>query len=233
MKQQMRRRSHDTSILTFLHERSALIISLGCQRRSAKTANRNSLTDLLIEEKHRPSLCSANVLLEPAHEVFGDFSTVLFGHHLMAIAGQPDIFEIHVRGLYTCLIEPLGCAVGIRTVIARLSRYIENRDALHVYELVRGFLLNPARDEIRPIRLFLANRPQLGRVFDRGIVMKREIGHAPETPRTRSSPFRLFDGWGDWFRCDDALDQLRPAIRGNPTRRCYARVEQQNDRLAD
>ena len=102
----------------------------------------------------------------------------------MAIAGQPDIFEVHVRSLYTCLIEPLGCAMGIRTVIARLSRYIENRDALHVYELVRGFLLNPVWDEARPIRLFLANGPQLGRVFDRGVVMNRQIGHAPETPGT-------------------------------------------------
>src|SRR5215467_1370460 len=118
----------------------------------------------------------------------------------MAIAGQPDIFEVHVRGLYTCLIEPPGCAMGIRTVIARLSRYIENRDALHVYELVRGFLLNPARDEARPIRVFLANGPQLGRVFDGRIVMNGEIGHAPETPGPRSSPFRLLDGWRDWFR---------------------------------
>src|SRR5437016_12730965 len=50
----------------------------------------------------------------------------------MAIAGQADIFEVHVRGLYTCLIEPLGCAMGVRTVIARLSRYIENRDTLNM-----------------------------------------------------------------------------------------------------
>ena len=47
---------------------------------------------------------SANVLLEPAHEVLSDFSAVLIGDHLMAIAGQPDIFEVHVRGLYACLI---------------------------------------------------------------------------------------------------------------------------------
>ena len=99
--------------------------------------------------------CSGNVLLEPAHEVLSDFSAVLFGHHLMAIAGQPDIFEVHVRSLYACLIEPLGCAMGVRTVIARLSRYIENPDTLHVYELVRGLLLNPARDEARPIRLLI------------------------------------------------------------------------------
>ena len=107
----------------------------------------------------------------------------------MAISGQPDIFEVHVRGLYTCLIQPLGCTMGIRTVIARLSRYIENRDTLHIYELVRGLLLNPARDEARSIRRFLANGPQLRRVFDRGIVMNRQIGlrNSPQT-KPQSAP---------------------------------------------
>src|SRR5207244_8233704 len=117
----------------------------------------------------------------------------------MAIAGQPDIFEVYVRGLYTCLSEPLGCAMGVRTVIARLSRYIENRDTLHVYELVRGLLLNPARDEARPIRLFLAKGPQFGRVFDRGIIMNREIGQASETARACSPSFLLIVGCSDWL----------------------------------
>src|SRR2546422_1097953 len=63
---------------------------------------------------------SANVLLEPAHEGLSDFSAVLFGHHLMAIAGQPDIFEVYVRGLYTCLIEPpLHDAQATATACAR------------------------------------------------------------------------------------------------------------------
>ena len=60
------------------------------------------------------------------------------------------------RGLYTCLIKPLRYAMGVRTVITRLSCHIEDWDRLQVYELARGLLLNPARDELRPIRLVLA-----------------------------------------------------------------------------
>src|ERR1035437_8507298 len=109
---------------------------------------------------------SVHVLLEPVHEKLCDASTVLFGHHLVAITGQPNIFEVYVGGLYPCLIEPLGYAMGIRAVITRLSRHIKDRDSLQVYKLPRRLLLNPARDEVRPIRLFLANCLQFGRFFD-------------------------------------------------------------------
>jgi len=39
---------------------------------------------------------------------------VFFGHHLVAIALQSGIFEVHVSGFYACLIEPLGRAMGVR-----------------------------------------------------------------------------------------------------------------------
>ena len=35
----------------------------------------------------QPVVCSVHVLLEPAHEVLSDASTVLFGHELVAITG--------------------------------------------------------------------------------------------------------------------------------------------------
>src|SRR6266404_5928327 len=102
---------------------------------------------------------SVHVLVEPTHEESGDARTVLFGHELVSVAGQPHIFESHEGGLYACLIEPLGDAMGVRTVVTRLSGHFEDRDTLQVYKLVRGLLLNPAWDEVRTIRLVLANGP--------------------------------------------------------------------------
>src|SRR6267143_3805695 len=90
--------------------------------------------------------CSGNVLLEPVHEVLSYAGAVFFGHHLVTIARQSGIFEVHVGCFYACLIEPLGRAMGVRAVITRLSGHIEDRDTLQVYELVRGLRLNPARD---------------------------------------------------------------------------------------
>src|ERR1700682_324966 len=124
-----------------------------------------------------------NVLLEPVHEEFGDPSAILFGHHLVAVSWQPYIFEVHIRGLHAGLIKPLGCAMGVGTMIAGLSGYIEDRDTLQVCELVSGLCLNPARDEARTIRFFLADGPQFGRLFDWRIITNREIGQTPQTPR--------------------------------------------------
>src|SRR5580704_3379846 len=95
---------------------------------------------------------SGHVLLEPVHEELGDFSAVLLGHELVAIAAYPDIFQVHVRRPNTCLIQPLGHTMGVRMVIAPFSGHIEDGDTLQVNQLVRGLLLNEARDKARPIR---------------------------------------------------------------------------------
>ncbi len=112
--------------------------------------------------------CSVYVLIKPGHKEFGDAGTVLLGHELVPITGQPDILESHECGLYTCLIEPLGYAMGVRTVIACLPGHFEDRDTLQVYEFVCGFLLNPAWNEVWPIRFLLANRSQFRWVLDGG-----------------------------------------------------------------
>ena len=120
-----------------------------------------------------------HVLFDPALEVLGDGSAVLFRHHDVAIAGQPFIFEVHERGLYSCLIEPLGYAMGVRTVITRFSGHVEDWDSHEVNELVCRLLLNPARNEVRSIRLILSDGLQLGGFVDRGIITNRKIGQTP------------------------------------------------------
>src|SRR5258708_9226012 len=96
---------------------------------------------------------SVHILVEPTHEESGDARTVLFGHELVSVAGQPDIFESHEGGLYACLIEPLGDAMRIRTEIARLSGHFEDPATLPAYKLVRELLFNPSSDEVRTMRL--------------------------------------------------------------------------------
>src|SRR5882672_1488551 len=171
------------------------------------------VTELLVQLRF-----SVSILVEPAHEKFGDAGAVLFGHHLMAIPGQPDIFESHESGLYPRLIQPLCYAMRVRPVIACLPGNFEDRDSLQVHELVRGLLLNPARDEVWAIRLSLANRLQFGGFLDRRIIVNREIGHAPQTSRTCRTPLCVLNGWGDRFGCQDALDELRPGICDDPAR---------------
>src|SRR5579871_803110 len=63
--------------------------------------------------------------------------------------------------------------------------------------------------------------------------MKREIAEAPETTRTSCPQFRVLDGRGPGFSCDDSLDEFRPRIRCIPTRRCIPGVHEHNDRLAN
>src|ERR1019366_7042623 len=100
---------------------------------------------------------SAYILLQPVHEELGNFRAIFFGHELVPVPANSYILEIYVLGLYSGLIEPLGDAVGVRTVIARLSGHIEYRDGFQINELMRRFFLDPARDEVRPIRPVLAH----------------------------------------------------------------------------
>ena len=77
----------------------------------------------------------------------------------MPVAWEADIFESYVGGLYTCLVEPLGYAMGIRTVIACLAGDFEHGNSREIYEFVRGFLLHPAWNELWPVCFLFANRP--------------------------------------------------------------------------
>src|SRR5579864_7160312 len=84
---------------------------------------------------------SANVLIEPGHEELGDAGAVFFGHHLMAVARQSHVFQSHIRSLDARLVEPLGYAMGIGTVITGLAGNFQDRDALQIYKFVRWLLL--------------------------------------------------------------------------------------------
>src|SRR6202035_183122 len=101
------------------------------------------------------------------------------GHELVAVPGYPHIFEPHECGLDPCLIKPLGYAVGVRAVITRFTGHIENRDALQVNELMRRLFLDPAGNELRPVRFVLANSLQFGGALDWRIVSDWHIGPAP------------------------------------------------------
>ena len=97
----------------------------------------------------------------------------------MTVTGESYIFESNELGFDTSLIQPLSHAVRIRAMIARLARHFQNRNLFHIYELVRGLLLNPARQYIRTIRTFLANGPKFSRVFVGRIVSNRKIRVSP------------------------------------------------------
>src|SRR5258708_7130017 len=140
----------------------------------------------------------------------------------MAVAWQADIFESHVSGLHTCLVEPLRDAMRVRPVITCLARDFENRNTLQVYEFVCRLLLNPAWDEVWAIRLLFTNGVQFGWVLDGRIVMNWKRGYAPKTSRTCRSSLRVLDGWRDWFGREDTLDELWPRISDHPSGRCYA-----------
>ena len=96
--------------------------------------------------------------------------------------------------------------MGVRTVITRLSGHIEDRNCFQVDELARRLLLNPAGDESRAIRTVLANGLEVGRFLDRGIVVNRKIGQAPDTPRTGRSTLRVLAGRCYRLDRDNALD---------------------------
>lgn len=64
---------------------------------------------------------SVHVLVEPVHEKLRDLSAVFLGHHLMAVAGHADIFQVVVLSFYARLVQPLGHATRVRTVITRLA----------------------------------------------------------------------------------------------------------------
>src|SRR2546427_7979283 len=101
-------------------------------RSAAKAIRNSSLLRMMPPEPHTPKEgikwpFLMHVLVEPAHKELGDARTVLFGHHLVAIARQPHGLEPHERSLHTRLIEPLCDAMGIRTVIARLSGHVQDR----------------------------------------------------------------------------------------------------------
>src|SRR5260370_13202845 len=84
-----------------------------------------------------------HVLIEPAHKEPGNARAVFFRHHLVSVAGQSDGLEPYEGSLNTCLIEPLGYAMGVGAMIARLSGYVEHRYSLDVTQLIRRLLLNP------------------------------------------------------------------------------------------
>lgn len=75
----------------------------------------------------------------------------------MAIAGQSDVFQVDVLGLYARLIEPLGNAMSVRAVIARFPGEIQDRYRFEIHKFVRGLALNKARNEPRAVRLVLAD----------------------------------------------------------------------------
>src|SRR5260370_22031975 len=115
----------------------------------------------------------------------------------MSVAGQSDGLERHEGSLNTCLIEPLGYAMGVGAMIARLSGNVEHRYSLEVNQLVRRLLLNPTRNQIRPIRFFLANGLQFRGVFDRRIVMNEGVRQTPHSARTRGPALRVFNERGN------------------------------------
>jgi len=54
----------------------------------------------------------------------------------------------HISGFHSRLVQPLGDAMGIRAVIACLSRHIEHRDGLQVNDLAQRRSTGPrARQE--------------------------------------------------------------------------------------
>src|SRR3981081_4045224 len=134
-----------------------------------------------------------HILFEPVHEQFGDASAILLGHHLVTIAREANIFQVYVGGLHARLIEPLGCAMRIRTVIACFAGHVENWDALHVYELVRRLGLNPAWNKAGTVGLFLAHRTQFSGLFDGRVVVNRKIVDPPKPGRTGPAPLGLFN----------------------------------------
>jgi hypothetical protein len=105
-----------------------------------------------------PAFLLVHVLIEPLHEKLGDASTVPFGHHLVAITGQPDVFESHAIGLDSGLVEPFGYAVRVHSMIAPLSRHLEDRNAHKVHKLVRRLRLNSAPQQGRTIRMLIFSR---------------------------------------------------------------------------
>jgi hypothetical protein len=106
-----------------------------------------------------------HVLVAPTHEEPCSADTIFFGHHLVAISEQPDIFQVHVLGLHPSLIEPLGDTVRLWPMIAGLSGDIQHRNSFQVDEFARRFLLDPARIEVWTIGLLLSNGLQLRGFF--------------------------------------------------------------------
>src|SRR5205823_9571050 len=98
------------------------------------------------------------VFIQPAHKQFEDSCAVLFRHHLMSVARKAHTLEPHERGLHACLIQPFGYAMSVGTAVACLSGHVQNRYRLEIYESMRWFFLYPARNQVRSIGLFLANR---------------------------------------------------------------------------
>ena len=101
----------------------------------------------------------------------------------VSVAEQTDRFETDVGRLHTSLIEPLGDAVRVGPVIARLAGDVEHRDVLQVDQLSCRFLLHHAWDQIGRVRLVLLDGLQLRGFLRRRIVGHRHAAQAPEPSR--------------------------------------------------
>src|ERR1700722_329206 len=151
-------------------------------------AHTKSFSLIKVCGESRCSSCLMYVLIEPAHEVLRDVGAVLFRHHLVAISGEPDILQIYVLSSYAGLIEPLGNAMCVWTVIARLPRYIEHGNIFEIDQFVSRCFLQPAAIQVRAVRFLLTHGLQFRRLLDRRVVMEGKIGGAPDVPRT----FRIY-----------------------------------------
>src|ERR1700682_3895334 len=94
----------------------------------------------------------------PLLEHRGHLDAVLFEHHHVTIAVNPQLFETHVSVLDSCLRQILGSAMIIPCVVGSFRSYYQDRDALKIGELSRGIGLFPADCQVWPISNLFAYR---------------------------------------------------------------------------